>query len=172
MDERELALISSTLTIRSATAAEHEAVARLWTTLLDARSTYHASHAPSDDSVEAHVAQIEHWVGEGTAIVQVAIDASETIVGACVGRITPRPASLAEERIGRIEMIVVEPNHRDAGIGRTMLRAAVEDFRRAGVGRLEANICAENSDAIRFFERSRFELHTVTLSRDLGPPQS
>ena len=61
----------------------------------------------------------------------------------------------------------VDRNSRDAGIGQTMLRAVTDTLAREGVGRVVVTLCAENANAIRFLERQRFELHTVTLSRTL-----
>jgi len=161
-------MTSSSVSIRVATTAELEAVAGLWLALLEHRADYHPCHGGAPDGLPALVEELERGVATGDILVQVTVEPSGRVVGACVGSITERPPICAEHHLGSVDLLYVRPGQRDQGIGRTMLRSMVEALRAGGAERVEATLCAENSDAIRFFERSRFELHTVTLTRTFG----
>ncbi len=131
------------------------------------RSQFHSCHEPTDDAVDTQRKELNDLLGQAETFFHVAVEPSGQVVGYCLGTIQSRPASLAEEQVGVISSMFVDRNSRDAGIGQTMCRAVVDALARSGVTRVEATLCAENADAIRFLEKQRFELHTVTLSRDI-----
>ena len=54
--------------------------------------------------------------------------------------------------------------HAGAADGPPSVWSAIRDL---GAERIETTVCADNADAIRYLERALFQLHTVTLSRDL-----
>ncbi len=160
-------MISSTLTIRQAEVADLDAVARLWCALQEMRTQFHDCYEPSDDALTLRRAELGEILAQENTIFSVAVEPGGQVVGYCLGSIEESPPTLTEERVGVISSMFVDRNSRDAGIGQTMLRAVTDALAREGVGRVEVTLCAENADAIRFLEAQRFELHTVTLTRNL-----
>lgn len=159
--------MESTLTIRAAEGADIPAIADLWRALRREHEPHHSSWSASATWRDAVVADLRAAAADGSAVLRVAVEPSGRLAGYCRGRIARQPAHAGEVRIGLVEEVYVEPGSRDAGIGATLVAAVVDELRRAGIARLETTVSADNDGAIRFLERARFCLHTVTLSRDL-----
>ncbi|GAB7192068.1 hypothetical protein NUM3379_27770 [Kineococcus sp. NUM-3379] len=66
--------------------------------------------------------------------------------------------------------LTVDPGHRGAGLGRSLLAAAEDAVRAAGVGALMLNVFAANTRARSLYERCGYAVVTQQLRRDLGPP--
>lgn len=65
---------------------------------------------------------------------------------------------------GSIQNIAVTPSHRDKGIGRHLIRHCLDGFRLAGLSRVSLDVTAQNTSAIRLYEKLGFEI-TKTLYR-------
>jgi len=155
------------LTIRAAEPGDLPAIADLWRALRREHEPYHPCWSASESWRADLLDDLRAAAASGVAVLRVAAEPSGRLAGYCRGAIAALPAHSGEERIGVIDEVYVEPASRDAGIGATLVAAVVDEFRRAGISRLETTVSADNDGAIRFLERARFCLHTVTLSRDL-----
>jgi len=160
--------MSSTLTIRTVELSDLPAVADLWCLLRREHAPFHPCYAVGPRERRLYLEALERAVADAGTVLRVVVEASGTIVGFCHGSLeTGAPGvGSGSERLARIESIFVDSSVRDAGIGSALVTAVVEALRSAGATRFEATIHAENDGAIRFFERARFSLHTVTLSRE------
>jgi GNAT superfamily N-acetyltransferase len=58
--------------------------------------------------------------------------------------------------IGSIQNVGVTPEHRGLGLGTTLVACALDGFRKAGVARVKLEVTAENTGAIRLYERLGF----------------
>ena len=58
--------------------------------------------------------------------------------------------------LGAIQNVGIIPEHRNAGLGTSLLLHALDGFRRAGVQRAYLEVTAENSGAIRLYRRMGF----------------
>jgi ribosomal protein S18 acetylase RimI-like enzyme len=66
------------------------------------------------------------------------------------------------ERYGRINIIFVEKNYRNRGIGKLLLEKAEEWFRLQGIGRMEAVVTNSNVSSCEFFRHKGYaEKRTV-----------
>jgi ribosomal protein S18 acetylase RimI-like enzyme len=155
------------LTIRGAEPGDLPEIADLWRALRREHEPFHPCWSASDSWRADLLDDLRAAAASGTAVLRVAAGPGGRLAGYCRGRIAALPAHASESRIGVIDEVYVEPSSRNAGIGATLVAAVVEEFRRAGVHRLETTVSADNDGAIRFLERGRFCLHMVTLSRDL-----
>ncbi|HSQ62972.1 MAG TPA: GNAT family N-acetyltransferase [Polyangiaceae bacterium] len=59
-------------------------------------------------------------------------------------------------RVGLIEAVHVAESERNRGIGRAMMRAAIEDARHRGCNRVQLTSNKQRKDAHRFYERLGF----------------
>jgi ribosomal protein S18 acetylase RimI-like enzyme len=63
---------------------------------------------------------------------------------------------------GAIQNLGVTPSHRDRGLGRNLLHAALSGFRRAGLRRVFLEVTAQNRGAVQLYLRLGF-LRTKTV---------
>jgi ribosomal protein S18 acetylase RimI-like enzyme len=157
--------VTSTLTIRAAVAADLAAVADLWCALQRVHEPFHPCWELAAGAREHYLRALRESLGDSRTVLRVVAEPQGRLVGFCLGRVAELPAHASEARLGVIESIHVETGARDGGIGSTLLAAVSEELGRLGAGRLEVTVSADNDAAIRFLERARFSLHTVTLSR-------
>lgn len=160
-------MTDTTLTIRAATAADLEGIVPLWIELQNIHVDHHpcwtADDADGEEYREALAAVLDH----PETVLRVAVETGGKVVGYCHGSAELQPATLAESRVGRFHGVFVIPSARDGGVGSALVAAVLDVLRGTGVSRVEATASAENDGAIRFLERARFGLHTVTLGHDL-----
>jgi ribosomal protein S18 acetylase RimI-like enzyme len=158
--------VTSTLTIRAAEEADLAAVADHWCALQRAHAPFHPCWELAPGARDRFLAALRAALAHEGAALRVVAEPTGRIVGYCLGRTIELPPHASEARLGVVESIHVERAARDAGVGSALLAAVVEELRRAGAGRVEVTVSADNDGAIRFLERARFGLHTVTLTRD------
>jgi ribosomal protein S18 acetylase RimI-like enzyme len=85
------------------------------------------------------------WFQHFTGTSWVAEDADGRLVGFLVGFVSPdRPGE------AYIHMVGTSPNHRRAGLGRSLYERFFEDMRRLGVGRVRAVTWPGNQVSVRF----------------------
>jgi ribosomal protein S18 acetylase RimI-like enzyme len=65
-------------------------------------------------------------------------------------------------RIGEIESLTVHRHHRGQGIGSQLMKRAHQEFAALGIDTIALSVFAENTAAIRFYERSG--ITPVTIS--------
>ena len=158
--------MSNTLTIRTVESGDLPAIADLWCALQRAQEPHHPRWSVSPRQHRRYLEDLGELVGASGHVHRVVVESTGRPVGFCHGEIVEPPTYDAEDRIGRITAIFVDPAVRDAGIGSALVSAVVEALESDGATRIEATISAENDGAIRFFERARFSLLTVTLTRE------
>ncbi len=159
--------MSETLTIRSVETADLPEVADLWCDLQRAHEPFHPCWSLSPEARDRYLDHLRDLAGSETTVLRVVVEASGKIVGYCHGRVETLPPHHSESCIGNIIAISVDPAVRDGGIGSALLNSVVDELGRGGITRIEMTLSADNAEAIRFAERARFHLHTVTLTREL-----
>jgi GNAT superfamily N-acetyltransferase len=75
---------------------------------------------------------------------------------------------LARGRIGLVEELYVEPDRRGTGVGRQLHSALFQRLTSAGVDRLEVQVLARNTPAVRFWQELGYALHLHVLDADPG----
>ena len=158
--------MSSTLTIRTVEAGDLPAIADLWCALQRAHESYHPRWSVGPRQHRRYREDLAEVVGADGHVHRVVVESTGRLVGFCHGEIVVPPEYDSEDRIGKVAAIFVDPSVRDAGIGSALVTAVVDGLEGEGATRIEATISAENDGAIRFFERARFSLLTVTLTRE------
>ena len=70
-------------------------------------------------------------------------------------------------RVGLIEAVHVAESERNRGIGRAMMRAAIEEARRRGCNRVQLTSNKQRKDAHRFYERLGYVASHVGMKKTL-----
>nr|WP_305794597.1 GNAT family N-acetyltransferase [Halomarina rubra] len=66
-------------------------------------------------------------------------------------------------RKGLVENLFVDPDHRDAGVGSTLLDAAESALAADGADVVVLDVMAGNEDARRFYRRHGYDPHRITM---------
>jgi ribosomal protein S18 acetylase RimI-like enzyme len=69
---------------------------------------------------------------------------------------------------GVLHDIVIDPRHRQQGIGRMLLDATIEGLKARGVPRVVLSTAEKNEAAQRLFDRAGFRRTMIEMTRDLG----
>jgi GNAT superfamily N-acetyltransferase len=70
------------------------------------------------------------------------------------------------ERIGVIDMVYVEPEARQVGVGEAIRLALLDEFRRRGVRRFDAISLPRSRIAKNFYEQGGFAARSIVMHRD------
>lgn len=112
-------------------------------------------------------------VSAGTVVTLVA-EASEGghgVVGYVAVKVveTPRDPAMTPRRRAHIETVVVDEEHRGAGIGTALMRAAAEWARRRAATELVLTVWSDNSAAEALYRRLDFQPIARVLRHKLDP---
>lgn len=157
--------------IRDARPTDLDALVRLWTEFV----SYHervgrARLAPQ--GAELRVREAFHSdLTDRSACVLVA-EFRGQVVGYALARLHPIPPTYEGQRLGVVHELVVTERSRLHGIGRRLVLALLDWFRRKRADRIEVTVLSENEDARLFWERIGFRLSGVRFERKLHPPQN
>jgi ribosomal protein S18 acetylase RimI-like enzyme len=151
-----------TPTIEIPETTDAEAIVDLWVDLAAEQHQY-GSHLVAEANREPiQTTVLTHIVAEEALVAREA----DTIVGfvtfeANTGRY--------EETVDRgiVHNIYVRPEARDDGLGGRLLAAAEERLAAAGVDVVSLEVMAENEDALRFYRRTGYASHRVTVEKPL-----
>jgi GNAT superfamily N-acetyltransferase len=91
-----------------------------------------------------------------------------TIDGEIVGHAQVVPTGDASER--ELKILAVVPEHQGAGVGRTLVAAAVELARQDGCDTLSVSTAAAGTGVLRFYQRQGFRMRSI--ERDVFTPQT
>ncbi len=99
----------------------------------------------------------------------VAIDENAVIGYACVwARTRPDDVSEAPQEYALVTELVVLASHRELGIGRSLLRAAVSYAKEQGSSCVRISVLAENDAARALYRSEGFENREITLEMALS----
>lgn len=101
-------------------------------------------------------------IADGRRNVAWAADVGGGVVGYLVGRFR-EPDDFRRVSTGVLESMFVHPDHRNAGVGTALVETFLQWARDNGAGSVAVTAYAENTDAIRFYERFGWRPKHVTL---------
>jgi ribosomal protein S18 acetylase RimI-like enzyme len=159
----------STVRIRPAAPADLKAIGRLGALLV------RTHHDFDPDRFIAATPQTEHGYGSflGTQLdkpditVLVAERAGE-VVGYTYAGVEGKDYMSLRGPAGVLYDIVVDPAHREIGIGRMLLEATLEALAAKGVPRVVLSTAERNEAAQRLFARAGFRRTMIEMTRELG----
>lgn len=158
----------ASIVIRAATEDDLNAVAKLWEELiqyhnrLDRRFWRQAKDGR---------AQFRDWMaqtlGSKDRVLLVA-EISNRVVGFTHGMLKSSPPPMKPRRSGFITDMAVTQAHRHSGVGRRLMTAVEEWFRRHGADEITLTAAVRNKSGLAFWEAMGFEVWTVNMWRRLG----
>jgi ribosomal protein S18 acetylase RimI-like enzyme len=155
------------LTIRPATAADMNAVGRLAAMLVRDFHAFDSQRflAPTPDTAEGYGDFLGSQIGKRDTHVLVAERAS-TVVGYAYCGIEGYDWMMLRGPAGVLHDIVVDPEHRRAGVGVALLNAALAWLEEREAPRIVLNTANGNVAAQRFFEKAGFRRTMVEMTRE------
>jgi len=138
-------------------------------------------HETTDGSIDASIASLPDQVNEDVAAwsrsfvtaADRAAFVAETVGGEPIGCILGRMGESAMPvkppgEVGEVSVCWVEPDHREAGVGRALLAELEGWFLARGVRRLEVAFMAKNETAGAVWARLGFSPFRVFASKEIG----
>jgi ribosomal protein S18 acetylase RimI-like enzyme len=76
-------------------------------------------------------------------------------------KLTPATPLVSNQHVKMINGLAVDPDHQGAGVGRTLIEAAVERARQQGARKVSLRVLGDNAIARRLYERCGFVVEGV-----------
>ena len=154
-------------TIERATMDDLDAVVDAWVSLA-AGQRDHGSDLLAEANREAITATTGNHIVAGGVVVARDDDGLAGFV-----MFGPDPGSYERDRErGVVRNLWVRPDRRGEGIGADLLARAERDLAAEGFDAVTLEAMADNEAARRFYRRAGYELHRVTLARDLAAAEA
>jgi ribosomal protein S18 acetylase RimI-like enzyme len=140
--------------IRPARAEDAAAVSALWQVMAD----QHAAYDPEvwDWAPAARARWEEHaftrFLGKQSVVLLVA-EGEEGIVGFATGQVKPSHQTDATEKTGAVWDLVVDPAHRNLGIGLRLMERMLAELKARGAEDVVLHAALANEAALRLYER-------------------
>jgi ribosomal protein S18 acetylase RimI-like enzyme len=109
------------------------------------------------------------WLGSQLDVPNVVVLVAELkgqVVGYVYGELVGADYMSLRGPAGALHDIVVDPAHREQGIGRELLEAAIAALEARGAPRIVLSTAARNEPAQRLFERAGFRRTMIEMTRE------
>ncbi len=161
------AATAGAVAIRRATVADLGPVSRLWFAL----TCEHAAHDPQFRPRPGAKHEVDRLVHEllrdRRSLVLLADDEDATAIALCIARIDHAPPILAETRRLEISDLYVTVSSRRRGVGRELVRRALEWASEHGISRVEVRVASRNAGGQAFWRSLGFGAFVDVLQRHL-----
>ncbi|MFA6134163.1 MAG: GNAT family N-acetyltransferase [Phycisphaerae bacterium] len=140
--------------IRSAESKDADAVTAMWKEMAVQHSAY--DNVRWGCAKEAEVAFRKHFLatlGKEQAVMLVAVDGSDSVVGYLTGSIAQTNPCMSARCKGDINDMFVTSNCRGHGVGKALFEAAADLMKQQGAVYVTLLVAAANANAIGFYER-------------------
>lgn len=159
--------MSDRATVRRATAADREAIGRLWQEMMDYHSTLDRDvFALAEDALSCWLEWLDTILPDENRIVLVA-EADGQPVGYIHGTVGETPPVYAQRKHGSIVEISVTSGWRQRGVGGKLVAALLDWFGARGLTEVRLGRSARNPLATAFWRKMGFEPHMVQMRRKL-----
>lgn len=149
-------------TIRTATPADIEAILSLWIELVREQQAFGTRIKAVENRTVA-----KKWTADLIARDRILVaDLAEAIVGFVSFEIE-HDRFERTVTTGVIHNLVVEEEHRNAGIGSQLLQRAESHLGADGADRIRLEAMADNSKATRFYHDHGYRTHRITLAKSV-----
>ena len=152
------------ISVRKATDADLDDIVRIWRQLMDE----HAERDPRfwgllADAEEVYRKYKTDIIKGGEHVVFVA-EIDSTAAGFISGQVLGRPPIFKVDKVGRVNEIVVNKDHRGVGVGQALMERMAGEFKSWGLIYVDLMVDFDNDNARAFYKASGFiprELHMI-----------
>jgi ribosomal protein S18 acetylase RimI-like enzyme len=157
-----------TITIRPARAADVGAMGRLGAVLVRVHHEFDAARfiAPTPRTEHGYGSYLRSQL-ENRDIVLLVAERGGEVLGYTFAGVEGYDYMGLRGPAGVLYDIVVDPEHRGLGIGRTLLDATLAELRTRGAPRVVLSTAERNEAAQRLFERAGFRRTMIEMTREL-----
>jgi ribosomal protein S18 acetylase RimI-like enzyme len=157
------------VTIRPAAPADVETLGRLGALLVREHYEFDPKRfiADSPRTEHAYGAFLGTQLAAPDVIVLVA-ERGDTVFGYSYATVEGNDYMSLRGPAGVLQDIVVDPDHRGQGVGRTLLDATLAALKARGVPRVVLSTAERNEPAQRLFSRAGFRRTMIEMTRELG----
>jgi ribosomal protein S18 acetylase RimI-like enzyme len=157
------------VTIRPATAADLSAVGRLGALLVRTHHDFDPRRflEATPQTEHGYASYLGRQLREPDVIVLVAERGGE-VIGYTYAGMEGHDYMALRGPAGALYDIVVDPEHRGAGVGRMLLDATLAALRERGAPRVVLSTAERNEAAQRLFARAGFRRTMIEMTRELG----
>jgi ribosomal protein S18 acetylase RimI-like enzyme len=154
--------------IRGAIAADVDSLGRLGALLVQVHYDFDPRRflAATPHTRERYGAFLASQLEEPDAILLAAEEAGH-VIGYAYGTIEGYDYMALRGPAGVIHDLIVDPTHRDRGVGEALLQAIINAFTARRVPRLVLSTAEHNTSAQRFFNRMGFRRTMIEMTREL-----
>ena len=154
--------------IRPATQADIPAMGRLGALLVRVHHEFDAQRfiAPTVETERGYGAFLGTQIENPNTFVLVA-DRDGDVLGYSYAGIEGRDYMALRGPAGVVYDIVVDPHHRNQGIGAMLLQATVDELQSRGAPRVVLSTAEKNESAQRLFARAGFRRTMIEMTREL-----
>ena len=160
--------LQSSPNVRSATQADLPAIGRLGALLVEEHYDFDPRRflAPWPRTPADYASFIGTQLEDANKMVLVADDGGD-VAGYAYAAIEGYDYMALRGPAGVLHDLIVDPNYRGKGLGRALLRAALEFLKSRGVPRVVLTTADQNSAAQRLFASMGFRRTMIEMTRDL-----
>jgi len=154
--------------IRPATPADLPELGRLGAMLVAEHHAFDPQRflAPSRRTAASYASFLGTQLDEPNVLVLVAEDGGTTI-GYVYGGVEDYDYMSLRGPAGIVYDIIVDPQHRGRGVGRTLLDALLERFKERGMTQVVLSTAEGNAAGQRLFEKAGFRRTMIEMTREL-----
>jgi GNAT superfamily N-acetyltransferase len=152
--------------VRRATAGDAPAIAAFWHALIDFHAAIDPVHGLRDGAGGALAAEVRRALADPDAALWIGEEAGRS-VGFCLVRHERAPALAHEGGRALVTELFVAPAVRRRGVGRALVRAALDWARARGALRVEVRVVARNDAGQSFWRALGFGDFVDVLDRRL-----
>lgn len=158
----------SAAVVRNATASDMAAVGRLGAMLVRAHHEFDPQRfmAASRHTAPGYASFLATQLDEPDVTVMVAEHGGE-VIGYVYAAVEPRDWMSLRDSAGVIHDVIVDPGHRQGGVGRQLLEAALAFLKSRGAPRVVLQTAERNESAQRLFEHAGFRRTMIEMTREL-----
>jgi len=160
--------VSDTI-IRRATPADMATVGRLGAMLVRAHHDFDPERfmAASRHTADGYGSFLGTQLEDEDVIVLVA-ESGGKVIGYTYAAVEPRDWMSLRDAAGVLHDIIVDPDHREHGVGRKLLDATLAFLQSRGTPRVVLETAERNEAAQRLFEKAGFRRTMIEMTRELG----
>jgi len=150
------------MNIREATKEDVPQILPVWRELMDFHAERDEVYMIREGAEETFSKYLCENIEKDDSCIFVAQN-NHDIVGYCQCKVVESPPVLVIEKYGNVEGMAVLEKYRRSGVGRLLVKQAMQWFKAKGLERVEVRVSVVNEISIKFWRKVGFEAYLETM---------